>query len=379
MRKETTMRIVPTNCVMENASLAKVITNSTGQVLLKKGTKLTEALLKRIEDNKIYTIYIDDEYSDNEIEELIRPELKAKAVQTLKDTFQFIEKQHALMDKADLDLKKRLNQKSMEKYLKQIRSVSNQIIEEISINRQLMINLVDIKNLDNYTYEHSLNVAIISLIMGVELKMNHQELSHLFLGALLHDLGKSLLPKDLVTKETAYTPEEEKLMESHSQLGYDYIKEHYGFPISVKMAMLQHHERFDGKGYPKKIAGSNIHRHARIIALADCYDSMTSDNYQTRALSPNEALEYIMGACGSHFDHELATIFSRKVVPYPEGSIVKLSDERFGVILKVNINYPLRPVVRILEKNIAKEQMEIIDLLKNTNITILALQYTVPK
>lgn len=373
------MRIVPTNCVIENAALAKVITNSNGQVLLKKGTKLTEALLKRIEENKIYTIYIDDEYSDNEIEELIRPELKAKAVQTLKDTFQFIEKQHAIMDKADLDLKKRLNQKSMEKYLKQIRSVSNQIIEEISINRQLMINLVDIKNLDNYTYEHSLNVAVISLIMGVELKMNHQELSHLFLGALLHDLGKSLLPKELVMKETEYTPEEEKLMESHSQLGYDYIKEHYGFPISVKMAILQHHERFDGKGYPKRISGMNIHRHARIIALADCYDSMTSDNYQKRALPPNEALEYIMGSCGSHFDHELATIFSRKVVPYPEGSIVKLSDERFGVILKVNINYPLRPVVRILEKNTAKERMETIDLLKNTNLTILSLQYTVPK
>lgn len=373
------MRIVPTNCVIENASLAKVIMNSSGQVLLKKGTKLTEALLKRIEDNKIYTIYIDDEYSDNEIEELIRPELKAKAVQTLKETFQFIEKRHAGIDKSELDLKKRLNQKSMEKYITQIRNVSSQIIEEIAINRQLMINLVDIKNLDNYTYEHSLNVAVISLIMGVELKMNHQELSHLFLGALLHDLGKSLLPKELVTKESAYTEQEQSLMESHSKLGYDYIKEHYGFPISVKMAILQHHERFDGTGYPKRITGTNIHRHARIIALADCYDSMTSDDYQSRALPPNEALEYIMGACDSHFDHELALIFSRKVVPYPEGSIVQLSDERFGVILKVNLNYPLRPVVRILEKNQPKESMETIDLLKNTNITILSLQYTVPK
>lgn len=373
------MRIVPTNCVIENASLAKVIMNSSGQVLLKKGTKLTDSLLKRIEDNKIYTIYIDDEYSDNEIEELIRPELKAKAVQTLKETFQFIEKRHASIDKNELDLKKRLNQKSMEKYITQIRGVSSQIIEEISINRQLMINLVDIKNLDNYTYEHSLNVAVISLIMGVELKMNHQELSHLFLGALLHDLGKSLLPKELVTKESPYTESEQSLMETHPKLGYDYIKEHYGFPVSVKMAILQHHERFDGTGYPKRIAGTNIHRHARIIALADCYDRMTSDHYQARALPPNEALEYIMGACDSHFDYELATLFSRKVIPYPEGSIVKLSDERFAVVLKVNLNFPLRPVVRILEKNTHKEDMEMVNLMKDTNITILSIQYTVPK
>lgn len=373
------MRIVPTNSVIENASLAKVIMNSNGQVLLKKGTQLTESLLRRIEDNKIYTIYIDDEYSDNEIEDLIRPELKAKAIQTLKETFQFIEKRHAGVDKSELELKKRLNQMSMEKYVQQIRGVANQIIEEISINRQLMINLVDIKNLDNYTYEHSLNVAVISLIMGIELKMNHQELSHLFLGALLHDLGKSLLPKELMTKESPYTEEEQKVIETHPQLGYDYIKEHYGFPGSVKMTILQHHERYDGSGYPRKLAGINIHKHARIIALADCYDKMTSDTYQQRAVAPNEALEYIMGACDSHFDHELATIFSRKVIPYPEGSIVKLSDERFGVVTSVNLNYPLRPVVRILEKNTAKENMILIDLMKDTNITILSLQYSVPK
>lgn len=373
------MRIVPTNCVPENSKLARQLMNTNGQVLLKKGTPLTLALLKRIEDNQIFTIYVDDGYSDHEINDLIRPELKTKAVQTLKETFQFLEKRQAQNSKIDMDLQKKLSHRSMAKYLTQIKSVSSQIIEEISINRQLMINLVDIKNLDNYVYEHSVNVAVLSLIVGIELKMNYNELLMLFLGALLHDVGKSMLPKELITQKDALSTTQEDLLKTHPQLGYDYLKENYAFPLAVKMAILQHHERFDGKGYPRGIAGLNIHRHARIIALADCYDAMTSDKPQNRAVPPNEALEYIMGACGTHFDFDLGTIFCRKVVPYPEGSLVKLSDDSIAVVSQVNLDYPLRPKIKVLVKDTPVSELKVIDLMKDTNITILGMQYLAPQ
>lgn len=373
------MRIVPTNCVIGEAYLAKNLYSSTGNNLLKKGTLLTESLLKRIEENNIYTIYIDDGYSSQEIEELIRPELKQKAIQTLKETFTYIEKSNAHDKKMDLGLRKNLMIKSMEKYISGLKAIAEIIIEEIGANHQLMINLVDIKNLDNYTYEHSLNVAIMSLIVGIEMKMNHKEVSQLFLGALLHDVGKTMIPKDIVTKETPYTEDEEALLKMHPTLGYDYLKENYGFPNTCKMAVLQHHERYDGTGYPKGLPGNIIHRHAKIIAIADAYDSMTSDTYQSRALPPNEALEFIMGSSGTQFDHEIATIFTRKVVPYPEGTIVQLSDLSYGVVVQVNIDFPMRPVLRILEKNVPTDKMKTIDLMINTNITILGIQYIVPK
>lgn len=373
------MRIVPTNCVTGEAYLAKNLFNSTGNILLKKGTKLTETLLQRIEENQIYTIYIDDGYSDKEIQELIRPELKQKAVQALKETFSYIEKSNFMEKRLDGSLKKNLMIKSMEKYVSGLKAISQMIIEEITSNHQLMINMVDIKNLDNYTYEHSLNVAIMSLIVGIEMKMGHKDLSQLFLGALLHDVGKSMLPKEIVTKKETYTIEEIELIKSHTTLGYDYLKENYAFQNGCKMAVLQHHERYDGTGYPRGLKGDVIHKFAKIIAVSDAYDAMTSDTYQSRALPPNEALEYIMGSSGSHFDHEIATIFTRKVVPYPEGTIVKLSDESFGVVTMVNINFPMRPVVRILEKNKPTEAMRVIDLMVDTNITILGVQYVVPK
>lgn len=373
------MRIVPTNCVTGEAYLAKNLFNNSGNILLKKGTQLTESLLKRIEENNIFTIYIDDGYSDKEIQELVRPELKQKAVQALRETFTYIEKSNFLEKRLDGTLKKNLMIKSMEKYVSGLKAISEMIIEEIASNHQLMINMVDIKNLDNYTYEHSLNVAVMSLVVGIEMKMNHKDLSQLFLGALLHDVGKSMLPKELVTKKDPYTEDDVAIMRAHPTLGYEYLKENYAFQNACKMAVLQHHERYDGTGYPRGIKGDLIHKFAKIIAVSDAYDAMTSDTYQSRAVPPNEALEYIMGSSGSHFDHEIATVFTRKVIPYPEGTIVRLSDETLAVVTMVNINYPLRPVVRILEKSKPIEAMKVIDLMVDTNITILGVQYVVPK
>lgn len=372
------MRIVPTNCVSGEAYLAKHIYNETGNILLKKGTKLTETLLKRIEENSIYTIYIDDGYSTAEIQDLVRPELKVKAIQTLKETFTFIEKSFAQDKKTDLGLRKQLTLKSMEKYISGLKAVSEMIIEEISSNHQLMINLVDIKNLNNYTYEHSLNVAVLSLIVAIEMKLSSKELSQLFLGALLHDVGKTLLPKDLVNKPEPYTEDEEALMRAHVMLGYDYLKENFSFTNACKMSVLQHHERHDGTGYPRSLPGSVIHKFAKIIAIADSYDNMTSDTPQKRALPPNEALEYIMGASDSHFDYDIATVFTRKIIPYPEGTLVHLSNGEYGVVTGVNINYPMRPIVKILEKDVPMSQLKVVDLMTDMNLTILNIQYSAP-
>lgn len=373
------MRIVPVNCVSGEVNLAKHLYNSDGNILLKRGTKLTENLLKRIEENNIYTIYIEDGFSNTTIEDLVRPELREKAIHTLKEAFAQVEKSNIHAKKSSgNDLKKNLMIKSMEKYISSLKVISEEIIDDITNNRQLMINLVDIKNLDTYTYQHSLNVAVISLIIGIEMKMGKSDLGQLFLGALMHDIGKAFISKDLITKKDTYTTEEADIIKSHSQLGYDYVKENFGFPITCKMAILQHHERYDGMGYPRGLSGEIIHRFARIIAIADVYDSMTSDTFQSRALPPNEALEYIMGASGGHFDYDIATIFCRKVVPYPEGTLVDLSNGNVAVVSSVNSNYPLRPIVKIPQKNIPIEQWVTIDLMTHTSITILNIHFIAP-
>ncbi len=123
----------------------------------------------------------------------------------------------------------------MEKYMDNLKNMSKYIVDEMTSNRNIMINLVDIKNIDTYTYQHSLNTAILSLILGIELKLRKDDLFPLFFGALMHDIGKAFLPRSIVNKRGSYSAEEISKIRDHTQLGgYDYLKEHYGMNSASK-------------------------------------------------------------------------------------------------------------------------------------------------
>lgn len=372
------MRLVPIGCVVDGTTIAKDIMNSQSTILLKKGVVLNDALIKRVEENNILSVYIDDEYSDQEINDIIKPEVRQKTVLAIKETFENIERFNLRAKNSDLSLNKRLMVTGMEKYMDNLKNMSKYIVDEMSSNRNIMINLVDIKNIDTYTYQHSLNTAILSLILGIELKLRKDDLFPLFFGALMHDIGKAFLPSSVVNKRGSYSEEEIKKIREHTELGYDYLKEHYGINSASKVVALQHHERYDGTGYPKGMSGDHIHRFSRIVAIADCYDAMTSDTPNSVALPPNEAIEYIMGAAGTHFDFHMAQVFARKVIPYPEGTLVNLSNKEVAVVDLVNPNYPLRPRVKVLKQGVKLDNLDTIDLMTETAITIIGIQYEDP-
>lgn len=373
------MRMIPIGSVKEGSLLAKDLLNEKGNILLKKGVELNASLIQRIEENNVYTVYVDDGYSEKEIEDVIRPELRQKAVVTIKETFEQIDKFNMKMKHSDdLGLKDNLMVKRMEKYVSDLKQISEMIVEEITSNRYILINLVDIKNIDTYTYQHSLNTAILSLILGMELKIRKDQLFKLFFGGLLHDIGKAFIPRSVIDKRGSYTEEEVEIIRSHPQRGYDYLKEFFGIPAQSKVVALQHHEKYDGTGYPKGMSGDHIHRFARIVAIADAYDAMTSDSPNSRALPPNEAIEYIMGAAGTHFDFEMAKVFTRKVIPYPEGTLVNLSTGQIAVITDVNPNFPLRPKMKILRSGAKVEDLPVTDLMYHPSITIIGVEYRAP-
>lgn len=371
------MRIVPISAVKSEAILAKHIYNAAGNILLKKGVVLTDSLLSKIEENKVYTIYIDDEYSNEEINDVIKPELRQKAVQAVMETFKNIESNNRLSKSADPSLREGLIIRSMEKYLDTLKSISKYIIDDLTNNHNLLINLVDIKNIDNFTYQHSVNVAIIALVIGIEMKLSRADLQTLFMGALLHDIGKTLLPRTLLAKTETYTDEEADIIKEHCELGYRYLKEHFTLPTQAYIIALQHHERYDGSGYPKHAKGDLVHRFSRIVSIADSFDSMTSDRPTAKAAPVNEVIEYIMGSAGTLFDFNMASIFSRKVIPYPPGTYVKLSNNDVAVVRSTNPNYPLRPKIEIISKS-SKNFGKQVDLMETTNVVIKNIQYEDP-
>ncbi|WP_341534009.1 HD-GYP domain-containing protein [Sporosalibacterium faouarense] len=366
------MRLVPVSSVREGTELAKTIFDSQGRILLSKGVELKQGLIRRIRKNGIMSVYINDEYSDNEIEDVIKPELRIKAIKLMKDSYtRFSE-----MANEGITNKKLAN-KLKTKCLEDIGAIIESFINELFSQKEILVKMVDIKSMDNYTYQHCVNVAVLSIIVGIEMQYNKEKLTHLATGAILHDLGKTYVPKEVLLKPGKLTSEEFEVIKNHSEKGYEYLKDNMYVSSISRVIALQHHERVDGTGYPRGISGDEINECAKIVAVADVYDALVSDRPYRQALSPNEAIEYIMGASGTHFDYKVAQAFIKMIVPYPEGTLVRLSNGDIAVVTKTNPKFSLRPKVRVVMRNGKAVENSTIDLVDEKNITISGIQYDV--
>ncbi len=373
------MRFVPINAVREGCYLAKTIYDDNGMILLNKGILLTQKLIERAKNVGIYSLYINDDYSDNEIEDVIKPELRQKSIKNLKEAFDNFQKYNTHLAKCINGPQQKNALKNREKYIASISEIAKEILEELLSKKNILINLVDIKSMDSYTYQHSVNVAILSIILGIELQLNRFELYDLCVGAILHDIGKIFIPPEIITKNDKLTDEEFSIIKKHPIRGYEYLKNCLDIPATARAIVLQHHEKINGEGYPNGFKNNHISKLSRIVAIADVYDALTSDRPYRSALSPNEAMEYIMGSGGTHFDYVMVKAFSKKIIPYPEGTLIKLSNNDTAIVEGVNIGYPLRPSVRIIDTENPMRKNIHIDLLTEISIVIQGVQHEPPR
>lgn len=369
------MRLVPINCVREGSYLAKTLYDSNSTVLLSKGYRLTQAVIRKVESCGVLTLYINDQYSDNEIEDFIKPELRQKAIKTVKGSFEGIVRysEQIRLNPAISSSKQGITQKY--KYTEDITKLAGEIVDEIILEKNILINLVDIKSMDNYTYEHSISVTTLAIVLGLELKLDKKRLTELAIGALLHDIGKVFIPKEILLKKGKLLDQEFQIIKEHTTIGYDYIKNDINITVPSSIIALQHHEKIDGTGYPQGVKGDRIHDYAKIAAIADVYDALTSDRPYRRAMSPNEAIEYIMGSAERHFDYSMLNAFLKKIVPYPVGTLVKLSSGDMGVIEEINSDFPLRPKIKIIGRDRGAVQ---VDLMLENSLVIQGIQYEAP-
>lgn len=358
------MRVVPIECIPEGSLLGRTIYDSNGRILLTSGTVLTNSILNKIREFKILSLYILDEYSNCEIEDIIKPELRQKAIKTLRGTFKDINRLNSVK-----------NLGTTKNDFAKIALIAEEIVENILANKDILVNLVDIKNLDLYTYQHSVNVAVLSLALGVGLRLSKKDLLDLCLGALLHDIGKVFIPKTIIQKPNSLTNEEYELIKTHPRKGYDYLSRYRELHTVCKLIALQHHEHVVGTGYPETLKKDKINYLARIVSIADVYDSLTSDRQYRKALCASDALEYIMAYGGTIFDFDLVKVFIKIIVPFPFGTVVQLSNGDVGIVQDTPVNFPLRPNIKILKSNNTDLNGYSIDLLKNPSLVISGLEY----
>lgn len=376
------MRLVPVGSLKENSIVGKTINDDNGRVLLKAGVTLTENLIQKLTGNQITCVYVEDDYSIGEIHDVISPELRNKAVREVKNVFESVQQEiKGQLKELESDksaLKKRLMLMTDQKYFEKINSVIEEMMSDLAKNHDAMIGLVDIKSMNGYLYQNAVQTTVLSLVVGADMKMNNKELKDLAIGAMLHDIGLSMIDPNLWVYREEFTEEEREMYETHPVLGYQFMKETSMLPATATIGILEHHESYDGSGYPMGRKGDKIHRNARIIAIANAYDMMTS-GIDGNLISPNEAIEYIMGNSGNDgmFDIEMATRFVRRIVPFTIGTYVKLSNGLVGVVVKYNVNQPMRPVVRIIEQGKPLESLKKLDLMehRHLNLTVLGSVY----
>lgn len=347
------MRYVPANCLRPGMILGKNLYSQDGAILLAKDVSLTNEYIENIKKLVINGVYIEDSISENiRIENVISDELRIGALKSIKQIYN--------------------NPQGITKSIDIVENIAKNMISEILRNKSVMVNMIDIKTFDDFLFGHCVNVAVLSAVIGIAINLDDSKLEKLAASAMLHDIGKVFLPKELLNKLDGFTEEEEKLIKSHPEKGYRYIKTYHNtIAVTSYVGILQHHERFDGKGYPDGKKGEKISLFGRIISLCDSYDKLISERPDRKAHLPSEAIEYIMAYNGSVFDPRLVKVFLRKVAPYPLGTIVKLSNGQEAIVIENNEECSTRPIIKILE---SKKVINLTEDWSSRNITIVQVK-----
>ncbi len=228
----------------------------------------------------------------------------------------------------------------------QAKATVKDCVHSILRNPDALLWMSKMRNEDEYTAEHCLNVCILAIAFGRHLGKTEAELEKLGLCGLLHDVGKMRVPMDILNKPGPLTPKEYNIMKAHTVHGRNLLMSSSGNGLNAVVDVAySHHERVDGDGYPRKLKGGSISDFARIIAIVDAYDAMTADRCYSRAIPTTEALKVIYHERGKHFDERLALEFIRSVGLYPPGSLVELVNGLVGIVLETNTRYRHLPKV----------------------------------
>ncbi|HPT86627.1 MAG TPA: HD-GYP domain-containing protein [Bacillota bacterium] len=314
------MRIVPIEAVQPGMRLAQpVYRYDDGKILLQANVELKPMYIRRLRELRYSYLYI-LEPGENVGElvnlELIKQETKAKAGLVVSETVRDF-------------------QKARQNHLHKIKQVVREMVDQIFGHTDVVYNMLDIRSYDNYTYAHSVNVCTIALIIGSAMGMSRCDLEYLGIGALLHDIGKIFVDAEILNKPGSLKPEEYDRVKNHTWDGYELLKEKIGMNYISSHVAFQHHEREDGSGYPRGITGDQIHRFAKIVAVADVYDAMTSYRVYKNAMPSHVVLNKIKAEADRKFNSTVVQCLEKMVAPYPIGSLLLLSNGEQVIVDRV--------------------------------------------
>lgn len=310
--------------------LARSIHVPDGRVLLRGGVELLPRYIERLRSMGIPAVYILDPGEQYVESDVISAATRARAVQDVVAAFNSVA------------IGRRLDLPSLDASI-------DAMLEDILSTRSPVLGIFEIESCDHYTFTHSVNVCVISLMLGIQLRLSMHELRLLGMGALLHDIGKIHLPPSILKKEGRLSEAEIKIMQGHTKRGFDHLRVYSDLSLLSALVAYQHHERMDGSGYPRGLVGDRIHQYSRIVMVADVYDAMTSNRVYRTAVAPIDVLQHVQTEQGVKFASDVVHALAQIVAPYPTGAKVRLNTGEVARVLEVNPVSLERPRIRVIQ------------------------------
>jgi HD-GYP domain-containing protein (c-di-GMP phosphodiesterase class II) len=328
--------------------MAETLFNEYGGIIVSETTILDEHIIRKLKNIDISKIRILDES-----EEIITASNSELFNAQYNDNVEVI--------------KEVLHDISMGKNIDTVKvdSIADSIYTRINENRDIVGCINEIRNVDEYTYVHSINVSLLSMLIGKWLKLGDTKVRELVKAGVLHDIGKSKVDASIINKTGILTNLEFEEMKKHPVYGYRIAESMEGVSKNVCLGILMHHERNDGSGYPVGIKGPNIHEYAKIIAVADVYDAMTSNRSYKERQSPFEVFDFMENKSFGLLDPIVTNTFLSNIASYYIGDLVQLNNGLLGEIIFINSRHVSQPVVKVGDT--------FIDLSVNTDVKIVEL------
>lgn len=322
----------------------QTIVNKAGKALVEKGACLDDFQIEGLMRHGIMEIYIREEGAEDDSEIVISPAVQETISQNRIPDREKVQLTESVKKRVSEGIQFLYNDTSNENFAETTDNIAGELMKAITESDAIAVDISALKVSDEYTFKHSVDVSTMAMIIAKKHGLDNNSIREIGIAGLLHDMGKSKIPNEILNKPDRLTDSEFELMKQHAVLGYRILKEKNTFNDRILMGVLQHHEKLNGRGYPLGIEEDRIHQFARIISIADIYDALVTERPYKKGFSPRDAVEMIM-AMTSELDIDIMRSFLGSVILYPVDSIVTLSNGETAKVVSNDPHYILRPTV----------------------------------
>lgn len=340
-----TRRLVRTRQLQPGMKIDQAVVDKSGRNLVQRGSILDNYVIDSLLKMGVMMVYIQSgEETAGDIEKSISPQARKQIERLHTDDRSKVELSDSVKTRVAEGIQFIYSNTESKELADATNNIASNLMNAINSTDAIAVDISTLKTSDEYTFKHSVDVATMSMVLAKQQGLSQKQIYEIGVAGLLHDIGKTKIPLDILNKPARLTDEEFAVMKQHPVFGYRMIKDRDEFSNEICMAVLQHHEKMNSKGYPVGFPSDKITQYARILTIADIYDALVTERPYKSAFSQREAVEMIMSMTGE-LDLTAMKSFLESMILYPVDSIVELSNGEKAKVVKNNPHYILRPTV----------------------------------